>query len=492
MMNEEEKETTQEQHLQQQSSSSSAAASPPQLLPKPTRQEVQNCQFSAWYSTFRNLSKKSSINNNTSTTSTTTTSSSSAEAEAEIATTTPSYRNATKYRKNLTIESQIISPLPNEFIDYLKCDGVRLPLCAMNVSSCLKSDSDREEVVVVGDDDGWDDDDKSDNNSDEEDEEVKQYNFPELTQQIQAALQSLSSSTTTINNNNSNNTNIITGCIPKLNWSSPKDATWINCGTLQCKTPGDVYLLLKSSEFIMFDLEKVWFDLDTDEKEEEEEVEVKGDDDVEKDNSNNNSPPPPSNFEYELVLRKWCNLHPSMEFRCFIYNHELIAISQRHPTKFYSHLQLSEEDEYHPTTLIIHSFYKTYIQHRFAHGNMSRYVMDVYVDSQERTWIVDFNVWGVRTDSLLFDWDELMKIGNGVMKLKKEEDCVPMPELRVVTKDMKDLTYDPLSSFRGPTDVMDLLGAGGGSGGDNEGEGGFEGNPSFRQFMEQCVRPSEL
>jgi hypothetical protein len=197
-----------------------------------------------------------------------------------------------------------------------------------------------------------------------------------------------------------------------------------------------------------------------------------------------------------------------MEFRCFIYDHELVAISQRHPTKFYSHLQLSEEDdddddddnEIHPTTLIIHSFYKTYIQHRFAHGDISRYVMDVYVDSQERTWIVDFNVWGTRTDSLLFDWDELMKIGHGVMKLKKkkeeeeEEDNVPMmPELRVVTKDMKDLTYDPLSSFRGPTDVMDLLGAGGGSGSGSEGEGGFEGNPmSFRQFMEQCVRPSEM
>jgi hypothetical protein len=33
--------------------------------------------------------------------------------------------------------------------------------------------------------------------------------------------------------------------------------------------------------------------------------------------------PPPPDFEYELVLRKWCNLHPSMEFRCFVYDGEL-------------------------------------------------------------------------------------------------------------------------------------------------------------------------
>jgi hypothetical protein len=27
--------------------------------------------------------------------------------------------------------------------------------------------------------------------------------------------------------------------------------------------------------------------------------------------------------QFELVLRKWFNLHPSMEFRCFIFDHEL-------------------------------------------------------------------------------------------------------------------------------------------------------------------------
>ena len=422
-----------------------------QLLLRPTKSEVKSCQFSTWYPTFRNISKSSITSNTT------------------------SY----KFRKHVTIESNIIRPLPQEFIEYLLSDGVRLSSCAQRVSSCMKDDT----TTGNGDDnDGWDDsDDEANSNDDDNDsnnEEIKQYNFPELTEQIQTTLQILGGDGERCN----------LGCMPKLNWSSPKDATWINCGTLKCTKVGDVYLLLKSSEFVSFDLESAWDDL---------EPEIAAE--AEADEGSDESGKPPIDFEYELVLRKWCNLHPSMEFRCFIYDHELVAISQRHPSKFYSHLQLSEEDdEIHPTTDIIHAFYETYVQHRFASGKMHRFVIDVYVDSQERTWIVDFNVWGKRTDSLLFEWAELMEIGERVRELKKDgssnnsdenggEDnaAIPMPELRVVTKDMKDLTYDPLSSFRGPTDVMNLMGGG------NDDGGGFEAS-SFKHFMEQCVRPSEM
>ena len=41
----------------------------------------------------------------------------------------------------------------------------------------------------------------------------------------------------------------------KLNWSAPRDATWISLGnSLKCTTPAQVYLLLKSSEFVQYDL----------------------------------------------------------------------------------------------------------------------------------------------------------------------------------------------------------------------------------------------
>ena len=44
---------------------------------------------------------------------------------------------------------------------------------------------------------------------------------------------------------------------PKLNWSAPRDVSWItNDASLKCTTPGDVYLLLKSSEFVTHDITK--------------------------------------------------------------------------------------------------------------------------------------------------------------------------------------------------------------------------------------------
>lgn len=33
--------------------------------------------------------------------------------------------------------------------------------------------------------------------------------------------------------------------------------------------------------------------------------------------------------QYDLVLRKWYDLQPSMEFRCFVKNQEIIGITQR-------------------------------------------------------------------------------------------------------------------------------------------------------------------
>lgn len=370
---------------------------------KPSPDDVLACQFSSWYKSFRNIDK-SAINNST----------------------------ARKTRKNVTFESIVIKPLPHEFLEYLKSDGVRLPDCATKVSSCMNDNA-------TPDDDEWDT---------ESDDETTSYSFPSLTAQIQSALDSL-------------NGDRHLGCMPKMNWSSPRDATWMNQGSLKCTKVGDIYLLLKSSEFVTFDVEMAFDDL------------------AEDDNISAGSYP--DCFSHELVLRKWCNLHPSMEFRCFVRDHELIGISQRHPTKFYGHLQPPEDGSAHPCVEMLSSFFETYVRRRFADGRVSCYVLDVYLDSQERVWVVDFNVWGSRTDGLLFTWEELANFGDD----EAERD----PELRVVTKNMKSshLTYDPLSSFRGPTDVVNLMQGANGTSDQDLGD-----IPTFQDFMKQCVRPSEM
>ncbi|EJK50568.1 hypothetical protein THAOC_30403, partial [Thalassiosira oceanica] len=248
---------------------------------RPTQDDVLACQFSSWYRSFRNIDK-SAINNST----------------------------ARKTRKNVTFESIVIKPLPHEFLEYLKSDGVRLPDCATKVSSCMNDNA-------TPDDDEWETD---------SDDETTSYSFPSLTAQIQTALDSL-------------NGDRDLGCMPKMNWSSPRDATWMNQGSLKCTKVGDVYLLLKSSEFVTFDVERAFDDLAEDDS-------ITGG--------------YPDCFSHELVLRKWCNLHPSMEFRCFVRGHDLVAISQRHPSKFYGHLQPPVDGSAHPCAEMISSFFATY------------------------------------------------------------------------------------------------------------------------------------
>lgn len=61
-------------------------------------------------------------------------------------------------------------------------------------------------------------------------------------------------------------------------------------------------MLLKSSDFINHDLNHVYENC-ADESEKK--------------------------VQYDLVLRKWYDLQPSMEFRCFVKNQEIIGITQR-------------------------------------------------------------------------------------------------------------------------------------------------------------------
>ena len=213
-----------------------------------TYEEIKECQFQSWYQTFRKSKlgcKKSNEMNST--------------------------------------PRSIIIPLPPKFIEYLLSDGVRLPADATKVSSCVDA------VFETSDDDFWnshDDEDQDEEDSDDDNEEC--YSFPGLTETVSQAISQLGGSV-----------------FPKLNWSSPKDAAWMNGGSLKCKTVGDIYLLLKSSDFIVHDLIHGWDDLEEGEKEKL------------------NDEKSPDQNEYVLILRKWCNLHKSMEFRCFVAANQL-------------------------------------------------------------------------------------------------------------------------------------------------------------------------
>lgn len=176
---------------------------------------------------------------------------------------------------------------------------------------------------------------------------------------------------------------------PKLNWSAPLDAGFMLPGNnLQCYHPEDVYLLLKSSEFVARDLEQM---------------------------SHLPTTAPDAIIEEkvvpQLVLKKWFALNKSYEFRCFVRSSQLIAITQRDVT-FFDHLQSTTLQrqikariaEFWEDVMVDASDEKD----AEARWRLRDYVFDVYLTKDlGRVWLVDVNAWLPRTDPLLFAFDEL-------------------------------------------------------------------------------------
>ncbi len=105
-------------------------------------------------------------------------------------------------------------------------------------------------------------------------------------------------------------------------------------------------------------------------------------------------------------IAKRCKLLPSREFRCFVRQNVLIAVCQRDSANFYPHL-LEARDS---LSDVIDSFFLCNIKDKFPSPD---FVMDIYVDQKLRVWIVDFGVYGIMSDPLLFDWKEIDEIDVG-------------------------------------------------------------------------------
>ncbi|KAI8913589.1 D123-domain-containing protein [Gorgonomyces haynaldii] len=186
---------------------------------------------------------------------------------------------------------------------------------------------------------------------------------------------------------------------PKLNWSSPKDASWMLCGnTLMCQSFDDIVLLLKSSDFVAHDLSFPYEHCD----------DVAVDRQVEVQDGT-----------YELVLRQWYTLHPSNEFRCFVRNNEIIGISQRDTTNYYPFLK-EKIDDYQE---IIFELFEDKIQGKFADPS---FVLDIYINpGNEKAFIMDFNPFGPTTDPLLFRWESLSAMTVYDCRIVKSEEHIP-------------------------------------------------------------------
>jgi hypothetical protein len=131
----------------------------------------------------------------------------------------------------------------------------------------------------------------------------------------------------------------------KFHKKAPLDSSWINGGSLACQTSGDVYMLLKSSTKVAECVEEV----------------------IEK------------GIPSFLLIRKWANLFPSMEFRCFIHQKnlvgnlalsdcslilQLIGICQRNCADYFDFL--GDVEETSRLRQIIVNFFVSHVQNIYA------------------------------------------------------------------------------------------------------------------------------
>ncbi|KAM4901743.1 translation initiation factor eIF2 assembly protein isoform 3-T3 [Sylvia borin] len=253
--------------------------------------------------------------------------------------------------KAVTIRSVILS-LPENVKEYLLDDGTLVVSGREDPPSHAQEGSDDAEEIQ------WSDDENTTT--------LKAPEFPEFTAKVQEAISSLGGSV-----------------FPKLNWSAPRDAYWIAMNSsLKCKALSDIFLLFKSSDFITRDLTQPFIHCTDD------------------------SPDPSLN--YELVLRKWCELIPGAEFRCFVKENKLLV------------------------------------------------VFDVYRDSRGKIWLIDFNPFGEVTDSLLFTWEELTS-GKNLKGDQSEGEATEQdyPVFRC-TNSKVTVQPSPYLSYRLPKDFVDL------------------------------------
>ena len=290
-----------------------------------------------------------------------------------------------QFRAN-TMKTSVIHLTP-DFMAWLCADGIVLPVECDYPDRLQASGSVREDGWSNDnddDDDGWTDDEGDEGGGGEG--SPGRVSFPELTARIDEVIGEYGA------------------VFPKMNWSAPKDASWVNASTLKCTKAADVYTLLKASDFVNHDV-------------------LHGAD--------------------MLVLRKWSNLHKSGEWRTFVCSGRILAVAQRDCLANYPFLILEKD----AIVARILAFYGNQVAEKFRED---KFVMDVYVDRNSRVWLVDFNMYSEVTEAGLFSWAEIL-----ALEERSKEGSLASPEVRIVM-DEKEVKGDPLASYRAPIDAVDL------------------------------------
>ena len=304
-----------------------------------------------------------------------------------------------RYR-TLTPKSRVI-PLTEKFVNYLRADGIVLP----------------PEPVAPRDDDHLDT--FSDDGSEAEDPSTE---WADIHKQIKDTIHEFGKVT------------------PKLNWSAPKDATFMAAtNDTKCATPNDIYLLLKSSDFVTHDLEHPFDDCVPDHAAEE--------------NTQSDAVDAPvPEVPYHLVLRKYVNFNPSLEFRCFVRNRKLLCMCQREQNHF--DFLFDMRDMFRSR---IQAFFDEKLRDTFPDPN---FVFDVYIpEPHQRVWLIDINPWALRTDSLLFSWLEILRMKDPIgFEEDGDDEGVEGGFVRISLRDGSIMTSDEVNEATAESEEEEEVG----------------------------------
>jgi len=226
-------------------------------------------------------------------------------------------------------------------MSYLDADGVFLPTsCAGTYNQDFSSDGSEDGVEVDPAEPGV----------------GVEFNFEQLEANIVEKIRALGGSV-----------------VPKLNWSSPRDALWVNASSLRCSTPAEIFTLLKSSDNISHDCESL----------------------------RHCQAQPENGVRPMLVLREWLPLSTFGLFRCFVVNNCLIAGCQRDRSNFYSELPTAIED----LSRKIARWYKNKLRPRTL--DLTDFVFDIHCPVRGRVVLLDLDEFGEAVDPIMFTWEEL-------------------------------------------------------------------------------------
>ena len=117
----------------------------------------------------------------------------------------------------------------------------------------------------------------------------------------------------------------------------------------------------------------------------------------------------------------WVSIPVDKEYRVFVYNNKITAISQQH---LYDVYKDTIEEHYENHITIINSYFELFIKHHIQH--ISSYCIDIAVLEGDRPYFIEINPFGKEysSGSSLFgwveDWDIL--IGNITPESDEEPD----------------------------------------------------------------------